>query len=166
MVNQIGAGNLFPENAKSIFLQVTGERYQSMLERVRRKGYPGLPFDKDAFRECVLKALGGHYDGFLRCRYCNGYFSLEQAAVDHAVALARGGGIELDNLEFPCAPCNWRKGKMKPEEYLALLGFLDTKIPLAKTDVLERLEKAVQMARGFSHLKAKEKAREASSATA
>lgn len=152
---RVGAGILFPKTARSIFIDVTGERYNNMLERVKKKGFFGLPFALEAFREHVLSVLGGYYDGYVKCPYCGGYFSIQQAAVDHAVPLARGGGIELDNLDFPCGPCNRRKGKLKPEEYLALLEFLDTQIPLGKTDVLERLEKAVPLARGFSYLKAK-----------
>ena len=30
----------------------------------------------------------------------------------------------LDNLEYPCKPCNDRKGSMSPDEFLALLAFL------------------------------------------
>jgi 5-methylcytosine-specific restriction endonuclease McrA len=113
-----GTGILFPVMAKSIFTQITGQQYDNMLVRVTRKGFYGLPFDKEVFREHVLLAMGGAYDGFLRCRYCSGYFALEQIAVDHAHPLSRGGGVELENLEFPCKPCNFRKGGMTPEEYL------------------------------------------------
>jgi hypothetical protein len=128
-----------------------------MLARVKRKGFAGLPFDKEDFRAHVLCAMGGHYDGFFRCRYCLGYFTLEQTAVDHANPLSRGGGVELDNLEYPCRADNNRKGSMTPEEYFLLLEFLDSKIPLAKTDVLKRLEISVQLAAADRARKAKEK---------
>lgn len=147
MANKIiGAGRLFPNVAKSVFTRVSGQAYDNMLARVKRKGYSGLPFDLDDFRMHLLRALGGNYDGWLRCRYCSGFFSVEQVVVDHAVPMSRGGGIDLDNLEFPCGPCNSRKGSMKPEEYLALLEFLDRRIPLAKVDVLKRLEISVKLA--------------------
>jgi 5-methylcytosine-specific restriction endonuclease McrA len=146
--NTIGAGNLFPRTAKSIFLRVTGERYDNMLGRVIRKGFYGLPFDKEQFRAHVLAALGGNYDGFVRCRYCTGFFPLGEVAVDHALPLARGGGVDLDNLEYPCKGCNDAKGGMTPTDYLKLLGFLDNHIPLAKADVLHRLKIAVKLAAG------------------
>ena len=144
----IGAGALFPENAESAFMRMTLVQYNNMLARVKSKGFYGLPFDRHGFREYVLKALGGHYDGFVRCRYCTGFFALGEVAVDHAAPLSRGGGVDLDNLDLPCKPCNSRKGSMKPQEYLDLLDFLDSRIPLAKTDVLRRLEMSVQVAAG------------------
>jgi hypothetical protein len=128
-----------------------------MLARVTRKGFYGLPFDKEGFRDHVLSAMGGTYDGFFRCRYCTGYFTLEQVSVDHAHPLSRGGGVELDNLDFPCKPCNARKGSLTPEEYFLLLEFLDNKIPLAKTDVLQRLEISVQLAAADRARKAQQK---------
>ena len=57
-----------------------------------------------------------------------------------------GRGVELDNLDFPCRPCNNRMGKMTPDEYFLLLEVLTDKISLAKTDVLQRLEISVQLA--------------------
>ena len=143
---KVGTGILFQKTVKSVFTEITGSQYDNMLARVMRKGFYSLPFDKESYRMHVLSAMGGNYDGFFRCRYCNGYFTLEQVAVDHAHPLGRGGGVELENLEFPCSPCNHRKGKLTPEEYLLLLEFLDAKIPLGKTDVLNRLEISVQLA--------------------
>jgi hypothetical protein len=144
----VGTGILFQDAVKSLFLRLTGQTYNNMLARVMRKGFPGLPFDKDAFRHHVLRAMGGLPDGFFRCPYCSGHFALEQVAVDHAVPLSRGGGVELDNLEFPCKPCNSRKGSMTPTEYMRLLEFIDEHIPLAKVDVLNRLEISVQLVTG------------------
>jgi 5-methylcytosine-specific restriction endonuclease McrA len=141
---------------KSVFLRLTGQTYDNMLARVKRKGFYGLPFDKEGFRMHVLCAMGGNYDGFFRCRYCMGYFTLEQVAVDHASPLSRGGGVELDNLEYPCRACNNRKGSMTPEEYFLLLDFLDSRLPLAKIDVLKRLEISVQLAAADRQRRAKE----------
>jgi 5-methylcytosine-specific restriction endonuclease McrA len=154
---KVGTGILFQDTVKTLFLRVTGQTYDNMLARVTRKGFPSLPFDKDTFRHHVLRAMGGLPDGFFRCRYCSGYFTLEQVAVDHALPLSRGGGVDLDNLEFPCKPCNNRKGSMTPEEYLLLLEFLDHEIPLAKRDVLQRLEISVQLAAADRARRAKEK---------
>jgi 5-methylcytosine-specific restriction endonuclease McrA len=152
-----GSGILFQDAVKSVFLRVTGQTYDNMLVRIRKKGFPGLPFDKDAFRDHVLSAMGGNYDGYFRCQYCNGFFTLEQVAVDHAHSLGRAGGVELSNLDYPCKPCNARKGTMLPAEYHRLLKFLDDELPLAKTDILQRLEISVQLAAADRARRAKEK---------
>lgn len=148
MAKSIGTGILFQDIAKAVFVRITGQRYDAMLRRVERKGFPGLPFTKDEFRECVLVAIGGTYDGFRRCQYCTGFFTVEDIAIDHAVPLGRGGGVGLDNLAFPCQRCNGRKGNMTPTEYMKLLEFLNDHLPLAKTDVLKRLEMSVKLAAG------------------
>ena len=144
----IGAGALFKESARSNFLRISGQRYDSMQARMTRKNLPALPFTKAEFRDWLLIQLGSNQDGFAQCRYCRNYFGIEECAVDHAVPLARGGSAGLDNLELPCGRCNHRKGGLTPDEYLALLGFLEARIPLGRLDVLERLEKAVQLAAG------------------
>ena len=156
-MKKIGSGSLFLDTAKSVFTSVSGQAYWNMKARVERKGFYGLPFTLDSFRMHLLCAMGGIYDGFLRCRYCNGIFALDQVAVDHAHPLSRGGGVELDNLDFPCAPCNARKGSMTPDEYFLLLEFLENKIPLAKNDVLNRLEISVQLAAADRARKKREK---------
>lgn len=142
-----GIGALFANQAKSNFLSLTGSRYDSMRARIEKKKLPPLPFTKEQFRAHVLAALGGHDDGAIQCRYCRGYFTLTDLAVDHAKPLSRGGSPGLDNLEYPCKPCNDRKGSMSPDEFLALLAFLET-IPLARIDVLKRLEQSVKLAAG------------------
>ena len=143
---KIGTGELFQDTAKSFFVRMSARAYDNMEARVVTKGFPGLPFSKDDFRARLLLIMDGNYDGIFRCRYCNGFFALNQIAVDHAHPLSRGGGVELDNLEFPCRACNFRKGSLTPEEYLDLLDFLDNKIPLGKNDVLQRLQISVQLA--------------------
>lgn len=144
-----GAGNLFQETAKSRFMRITGQRYDNMAARVKKKGFPGLPFDKDKFREHLLAAMNGHYDGYVVCPYCNGFFTVADMGIDHAIPLSRGGEVELTNLEFPCKPCNSRKGAMTPTEYIMLMHFLDRTMPLAKQDVLNRLEISVQLVTSF-----------------
>jgi 5-methylcytosine-specific restriction endonuclease McrA len=138
--------NKITDTPKSTFVRITGQRYDNMLARVTRKGFYGLPFSKDRFREHIFSVMGGAYDGFVRCRYCGGLFALEQVALDHALPLSRGGGVELDNLDLPCMECNAKKGGMTPTEYALLLEFLDNTIPLAKEDVLMRLQMSVALA--------------------
>jgi 5-methylcytosine-specific restriction endonuclease McrA len=152
-----GAGILFQQTAQSFFLKATGQVYDNMLKRVMKKGFYGLPFDKEGFRAFVLAAMGGTYDGYFRCRYCNGFFALDQVSCDHAHALSKGGGIDLDNLEFLCKQCNQRKGTLKPEEYFKLLKFLDDELPMGKVDILMRLEISVQLAAADRARKAKER---------
>ena len=147
MRHPAGVGILFANKAKSGFLSLTGSRYDGMVTRIAKKKLPPLPFTKEEFRAHVLAALGGYDDGAVQCRYCRGFFTLQDLAVDHAKPLSRGGSPGLDNLEYPCKPCNDRKGSMSPDEFLALLAFLET-IPLARIDVLKRLEQSVKLAAG------------------
>jgi hypothetical protein len=143
----MASGALFQNDAKTVFLNVTRTAYAGMNARLQKKKLPPLPFDREEFREHVLKALDNHYDGSVRCRYCNYYFTIGDIAVDHAIPLSRGGDIGLDNLEYICKPCNNRKGGMTPSEYLGLLAFLES-IPLARIEVLKRLEQSVKLAAG------------------
>jgi hypothetical protein len=147
MAKPIGVGALFQEDSHSVFMRITGSRYDGLCDRLEKKKLPPLTFSKVQFRAHVLAALGGREDGACKCRYCNFHFSLPDLAVDHANPLSRGGSTGLDNLEFPCKPCNNRKGSMSPGEYLSLLAFLET-IPLARIDVLKRLEQSVALAAG------------------
>jgi 5-methylcytosine-specific restriction endonuclease McrA len=144
-----GIGALFENRAKSDFLRLTGSRYDAMKTRIERnKKQPPLPFTKDEFRAHVLNAMNGNQDGAVVCRYCNQVTTLAEMAVDHAYPLSRGGSAGLDNLEYPCKHCNDRKGSLSPDEYLALLAFLETKIPLGRIDVLKRLEQSIKLAAG------------------
>ncbi len=128
-------------------MRLTGSRYDGMDDRMERKGLSPLPFSKAQFRAHVLSALDGREDGYAQCRYCHAFCELGVLAVDHAMPLSRGGSPGLDNLELVCKPCNNRKGSMTPAEFLALLAFLET-IPLARIDVLKRLEQSVSLAAG------------------
>lgn len=147
MSKRKGTGSLFPQSAKTTFLTVTRQCYANMQARFKKKNLPELEFTKDQFREHVLAALNNHYDGFVKCRYCQFFFNISDIAADHAIPLSRGGGMGLDNLEYPCRADNDRKGGLTPTEYLALLGFLETQ-PFARIEVLKRLEQSVKLAAG------------------
>jgi hypothetical protein len=140
-----GAGALFGKDVKSEFLRLTGTRYDSMVARMVKKKLPALNFTKDEFRAYVLEALGGNYDGAIRCRYCRKVCTLAEVTPDHEQPLSRGGSSNLLNLGFPCQDCNSRKGSLTPDEYLKLLAFLET-IPLGRIDVLKRLQQSVKLA--------------------
>ena len=141
-----GAGSLFSGKAHTEFLSLSGSRYDAMMARLERKklidvGRP--PFSKAQFREHLLAAMGGQEDGFVKCRFCGGFFGLADISADHEIPLSRGGSVNLDNIGYPCQRCNRAKGGTNPTEFLALLHFLETEIPEARLDVLDRLEKAV-----------------------
>lgn len=144
-----GAGALFQEDVKREFIRITGQRYDSMMVRLEKKKLiqpKDYPFSKEDFREDLLAAMGNRYDGFITCRYCKSFFALDEIAADHAIPIDRGGFLGLGNLEYICPPDNNRKGKMLPEEYSDLLRFLEEKLPLARIDVLKRLEMSVKLA--------------------
>jgi hypothetical protein len=146
----IGVGALFENHAKSDFLRLTGSRYDAMKLRIERhKKLPDLPFTKDEFRAHVLKAMNGNQDGVVVCRYCNQVTTLHDLAADHEMPIDRGGSLGLENIGFPCQSCNRRKNRMTPDEFLKLLNFLEKEIPMARMDVLDRLEKAISLVIGL-----------------
>jgi len=147
MAKRKGTGSLFPQSAKTTFLNVTRQCYAHMQERFKKKGLPELEFTKEQFRSHALAAFNNQFDGFVRCRYCLFFFTISEIAVDHAIPLSRGGGMGLDNLEYICKADNDRKGGLMPTEYLALLAFLETQ-PFARIEVLKRLEQSVKLAAG------------------
>lgn len=141
--------SLFPDQARRRFMAVTGSRYDAMQTRMEKKGLGHLPFSKDTFRDYILRQLGGAYDGAVQCRYCKSWLTIDTLAIDHAMPLHRGGAGDLFNLSLICQPCNARKGKLTPDEYLRLLDFLERETPLARVDILSRLEKSVKLAAGM-----------------
>jgi 5-methylcytosine-specific restriction endonuclease McrA len=145
----IKGGALFKAEMRVDFLTVTASRYGSMRDRLKRKKLPPPPFTLEQFRADVLGVMGGKKDGAIQCRYCLGWFTIGQIAVDHATPLSRGGSLELSNLDYPCSACNDRKGSLLLEEYKTLLRTLDNFHPSARQDVLGRLEKANKLAAGL-----------------
>ena len=144
-----GTGALFQEDARQAFTRITGQRFDSMMDRLVKKKLiepKRFPFTKDEFREDLLASMGGLVDGCVRCPYCGDYVSVAEIAADHAVPIDRGGSLGLANIEYIDHPCNNRKGKMLPEEYRALLCFLEEKLPMARIDILKRLEMSVKLA--------------------
>lgn len=126
---------------------VTLSRYRNMQSRRVVIQLGGLPFTLDQFREHCEKFFG-EPDGVVLCRYCRVPVYLSICAVDHAHPLSRGGSIGLENLEFPCEPCNSAKSSLTPGEFIALREFLRTLPFEAEQDVLSRLKKAVKLAAG------------------
>jgi 5-methylcytosine-specific restriction endonuclease McrA len=151
MPKPIGAGALFGDDVHKTWMSLTSSRYGSMMDRLAKKKLIDKerpPFTCDRYRELLLKAMGGKEDGFVQCRYCRGFFGIKDIGSDHAIPLHRGGSFGLDNLEFPCKRCNSVKGKMTPDELLLLMAFLEKEIPLARLEVLNRLEISVQLVIG------------------
>jgi hypothetical protein len=50
-----------------------------------------------------------------------------------------------------------KRGAMTPNEYLALLDFLDNRIPLAKEEILHRLNISIKLAAGERWRRKKQK---------
>ena len=130
------------------FLATTSSRYNNMRARLEKKKLPPPPFTLDELRRDILSVMGGKEDGAIECRYCKGIFTIEEVAIDHATPLSQNGSLGLDNLDYPCGPCNDRKGGLTLAQYSALLAFLETQHPIARRDVLSRLQKANALAQG------------------
>jgi hypothetical protein len=143
------AGSLFPQDAHTTFMTITGNRYRNMVLRCQKKGLPKPSFTLEDFRRDLLdNVLGGNEDAPIQCRYCLRWFTLAEVDVDHGTALSRGGPTGLDNIDYPCAQDNDRKGSLSVAEYKDLLAYLEKIHPLARQDVLSRLEKANALAAG------------------
>ena len=150
MAKPVGTGSLFQDRSHTAFLEFTSRQYGNMKNRMRKKlknKDAEFPFSLKDFRADILSVMDGKEDGAILCRYCNTHFTIEGIAVDHAKPLSRGGSPDLSNLDYPCRPCNNRKGEMDPVEFKKLLAFLET-IPLARIGVLKRLEQSVSLAAG------------------
>lgn len=150
----IGNGTLFISDVKRLqkdFTDTTRSRYDLLCKRMKKKGYDAMPFTVEQYRKHCLAALGGRFDAAIRCRYCRRILALADTVGDHAIPLSRGGSPDLSNIELTCAEDNDRKGGMRPEEYEALLEFVDREMPLARTDIMARLQKATKLAAGLRH---------------
>jgi 5-methylcytosine-specific restriction endonuclease McrA len=143
----IKAGSLFVQDAHTTFMTITGSRYRGMVARLEKKKLPRPSFTLEEFRRDLLdNVMGGKFDGPLNCRYCHQWFTLSEVDVDHGMPLSRGGSTGLENIDYPCAADNDRKGSLSVAEYTDLLAYLDTVHPKARQDVLSRLEKANKLA--------------------
>jgi hypothetical protein len=119
-----------------------------------------VPFTLEEFRADVLSVTKTE-DGPIQCRYCKHWFVLDDVAVDHADPLSRGGSSALDNLDYPCHPCNDRKGSLTSAEYNRLLEFLESPfMRFARRDILSRLEKANALAAGMRRIIGQQKKKE------
>jgi HNH endonuclease len=131
--------------ARSEFMRVTSSRYSGMRARLKRKQLPPPPFSLAELRTDVLSVMENRVDGAIVCRYCKGVFPISDVALDHATPLSRGGDAGLSNIDYPCMPCNDRKGGLTLEEFESLLSCLGN-IPLGRTDVLKRLQQSTKLA--------------------
>jgi hypothetical protein len=144
----VGAGVLFAQASRTTFNDLTRSRYQGMVDRLKKKKLPALTFSLEEFRTDIRNVMGGVEDGAIQCRFCKRWYTLGEIAVDHSVPLSRGGTSNLTNIDYPCRQCNDRKGSMIGVEFLDFLERIETMHPLARTDILSRLEKANKLAAG------------------
>jgi len=151
MPKPVGVGSLFVKDSHGDFMRLTGSRYNAMMDRLAKKKLidkENPPFTCDEYRQQILAAMNGKEDGFIQCRYCRGYFGIKDIGSDHAMPLHLRGSVGLENIEFPCKRCNSIKGKLTPDELLKLMRFLEIELPLARMEVLNRLEISVQLVIG------------------
>ena len=143
----IKAGALFQQDAHTTFMTITGSRYRNMVLRCRKKKLSAPSFTLEQFRRDLLdNVMGGKEDAPIQCRYCHRWFTLAEVDVDHGTPLSQGGSTGLDNIDYPCAQDNDRKGSLSVAQYFDLLRYLDTIHPRARQDILSRLEKANKLA--------------------
>lgn len=67
---------------------------------------------------------------------------LARCFFEYAIPLSRGGWFGVSNVEILCKLCSRRKGLLTTSEYYALLEFLETKIPLGRQDILNRIDRS------------------------
>jgi hypothetical protein len=138
--------SLFVNQDRDGFMKLTYSRYRHMGERPGLKKIQ-LPFSLADLREYVFAAMNG-YSGSVNCLYCRRVCTLADVDFDHAIPLSRGGSPALENISFPCAECNARKGEMTPKEYIDLLVFLETNLPFARVSILKRLQEHSKLLAG------------------
>lgn len=144
----MSTGLLFKSDARERFETITRQRYSAMKTRLKKKGLR-IPFTQDQLRTHVKdRFMGGEIDGVLQCRYCLRLYDISGSAFDHAIPLSRGGDIDLSNIDVICEKCNSAKGSLRPIEFSALLSFLEREMPIAKADVILRLQQHSKLLAG------------------
>lgn len=104
--------------------------------QVRRHGQQ-LPFTLAEFRAWVMERIGM---GQAPCYYCPRMIDVRNFQPDHYEPLELGGGHGLENLRVACEDCNRIKGAMPPQDFIALMEFLDTRLSQrGRDDVKKRL---------------------------
>jgi len=76
------------------------------------------------------------------CKYCKTQLTYKNYVCDHIFPLSRGGESEAQNLQIICKRCNTQKGPMLEEEYISILGLIDTFTEESKVYVKRKLSKA------------------------
>lgn len=86
-------------------------------------------------------------DGFV-CQYCGSHPPQVVLHVDHIIAVAKGGGNEMDNLITACSGCNLGKSARS-------LG----SVPVALKDKAERTKESEEQIRGYAEIMAAKRQR-------
>jgi 5-methylcytosine-specific restriction endonuclease McrA len=93
-----------------------------------------LPYTLDELRQVMEHELKGV------CCYCKYKLTVKTITPDHAVAVSAQGGWGLDNINFCCQKCNWRKGILTADEFKWLVRILRKGLSAASLeDVWRRL---------------------------
>lgn len=119
------------------FTEIIGKMWTYLCSYSKFNGV-FLPFRYSDLRNTVLKALSGKEDGFAKCAYCNGHFIVDDIAIGYAIPLSRGGNPKISNLVLSCKSCHKHKGELTADEFIELQKFIEMKISLKRTQILNR----------------------------
>jgi hypothetical protein len=125
--------------------------YRHQRELAQQSGQ-GLEYTLSELRWIITVALGTN------CPYSGEIITVRNFSLDHNLPLSREGSFHLSNLRVVSQRGNETKGKLTHEEFMRLLGALDTMETVAKQDVLRRMRAGSKMLRVFGFGKRKEKA--------
>lgn len=100
-------------------------KHLTIKEKVRRLVY-GLKKRGASDRDQGLarKWLLGWFNGERVCCYCNKSLAVEDCSLDHKTPVSREGSNRRENLVVCCKRCNFAKGDMNSNEFLALMAVL------------------------------------------
>lgn len=118
---------------QSDFMSKSRNTYNGQKARALEDFKVELPYSLDEFREWLRPFVD------TTCS-CGKKITIKQMAVDHHYPVSRGGSWALDNLSVLCRSCNFRKGKLLPDEYSKLVEFANTYLsPESRADLWQRL---------------------------
>lgn len=73
----------------------------------RNAGFPSIPENHWRGRR---KWLARYLDQRGMCAICGAWFAPAEMTKDHIVPRGRDGGMDWDNIQLTCEPCNHAKG--------------------------------------------------------
>jgi hypothetical protein len=117
---------------QSLFMRRTLSIYNGMKKRAAELGKV-FDLTLDELRNGMKPWIGSE------CIYCDARLTINNITVDHSTPISRGGTFGLENLDFPCKPCNWQKGIMCAGEFIYFRSALGPFADEVQTDIKRRL---------------------------